>query len=165
MFLDEAGVCLEPTIVATWAPVGCQPHYPTDLRRRRVNLCGWVAPDEQRWGIERIERANSTNFLRVLPPLLDAFKDRKTITIILDNASWHKSNLTKEFVREHPQLNFWFLPPYSPELNVQEPQWRFMRRKVTHCRRFEDEEECWGVIQKHFGNLSSERIKTLCSLF
>jgi hypothetical protein len=48
---------------------------------------------------------------------------------------------------------------------MQEPQWRFMRRKVTHCRRFEDEEECWGVIQKHFGNLSSERIKTLCSLF
>ena len=164
MFFDEAGVYLDPTIIASWAPVGKQPQYPTDLRRRRVNLAGWTAPTVGRCGVEQIERGNTENFIGVLPKILDAFKKYHTIKLILDNASWHKSKPVKQFLTEHTELDLVYLPPYSPKLNPQEAQWRYMRQKTTHCRRFETVDECWGAISRHFESMSPERVVSLCSL-
>lgn len=163
VFLDEAGVYLDPTIIAQWALVNHQPQYPTDLRRRRVNLFGWVSPIDGRNGVIRIERGNTENFLRSLPILLDAFSDKRVITVILDNARWHKNNAVDDFLRKHPFLKFWYLPTYSPNLNFQERLWRFLRQKATHCHRFDDETDCWNAILVHYLGLTTETVMKLCS--
>lgn len=164
VFFDEAGTYLDPTMAAMWALVGHQPQIPTTSRRRRLNLAGWVAPLEDVWGIQCIERGNTENFLRVLPNILDAFADCSTINVYLDNASWHKSGLVREFLQQNPKMIFHYLPKYSPELNVQERMWRYMRAKKTHCRRFETYEECWDATKEHFMELTAERVASLCSI-
>ena len=43
-------------------------------------------------------------------------------TVIMDNASFHKSNKIKEMI-EKAGCELLYLPPYSPDLNLIEPHW------------------------------------------
>ncbi|NQS98806.1 MAG: transposase [candidate division Zixibacteria bacterium] len=42
------------------------------------------------------------------------------------------------------------MPPYSPELNPQERVWRHTRRKATHNKYFNDEQELITVVESKF---------------
>lgn len=69
--------------------------------------------------------------------LLPTIKD-KNMTIILDNASFHKGDDIKELI-EKSGNNIKYLPPYSPDLNPIEKKWAQIKklyRKMTH--KFED---------------------------
>jgi transposase len=50
-------------------------------------------------------------------------------TLILDNASFHKSEESKKLVEE-AGCKLMFLPPYSPDLNPIEKYWANMKTKV-----------------------------------
>jgi len=52
-------------------------------------------------------------------------------TVVLDNAKFHKSERTKEIIKQH----YWdivFLPPYSPDLNPIEKFWANLKSKVKN---------------------------------
>ena len=55
----------------------------------------------------------------------------KETWIIIDNSPIHTSNIFKKMLPawEQKKLNFYFLPPYSPELNLIEIVWRFIKYK------------------------------------
>lgn len=50
------------------------------------------------------------------------------ITIIMDNASFHKAPKTRELIEEAGCFLL-YLPPYSPDLNPIEQQWAALKRK------------------------------------
>ena len=54
--------------------------------------------------------------------------NKRTI-LVLDNAPIHRSKLFKSKIQEWERLDLYiyFLPPYSPELNKIEIQWRFLK--------------------------------------
>ena len=69
--------------------------------------------------------------------LLPSIKD-KNMTIILDNAPFHKGEDIKELVKQSGN-NIKYLPPYSPDLNPIEKKWSQIKRlyrKMTY--KFED---------------------------
>lgn len=51
-------------------------------------------------------------------------------TIIMDNASFHKSEKTRKII-ENAKCKLLFLPPYSPELNPIEKFWANFKQKIT----------------------------------
>lgn len=55
---------------------------------------------------------------------------KKTV-IVLDNAPIHKSKIFTEKIKEWEEqdLIIYFIPPYSPELNLIEILWRFVKYK------------------------------------
>ena len=58
--------------------------------------------------------------------------------VVMDNASFHKSDKTTKILSEH-RHKIEFLPPYSPDLNPIEFKWaqaKSIRRKL-HCDTFE----------------------------
>lgn len=70
---------------------------------------------------------------------------------MLDNARWHHAKMLKGFLEEHKEkLTLLFLPPYSPELNPQERVWRQTRRKATHNKYFEDEQDLIIAVECQF---------------
>jgi transposase len=44
----------------------------------------------------------------------------RTIFLIVDNHSIHKSIAVRLWQEDHPQLQLFFLPPYAPEVNPDE---------------------------------------------
>ena len=67
----------------------------------------------------------STNWLKeyLLPKL------KPNQVIIIDNASFHKSNKIKEIIESY-KCRLIFLPPYSPGFNPIEKYWSFLKNKL-----------------------------------
>jgi hypothetical protein len=59
------------------------------------------------------------------------------VVLLVDNAFWHRGGPVAEALREHPHLEFYRLPPYSPRLNPIERFWKKLRRRATHNRLFD----------------------------
>ena len=65
--------------------------------------------------------------------LLDAlsFQVRKNTFVVLDNATIHRNHKIKELrpIWEKRGLFLFYLPPYSPHLNIAETLWRILKGK------------------------------------
>jgi len=63
-------------------------------------------------------------------------------TIIMDNATFHKSQRTIELIKS-ANCNILYLPPYSPDFNPIEQKWGHVKNSVKKIRDiFEDFNEC-----------------------
>ena len=57
----------------------------------------------------------------------------ENIVMVVDGAGWHRS----EALALPENLQLYFLPPYSPELNPQEHIWDELREKFFHNQAFD----------------------------
>lgn len=84
---------------------------------------------------------NSAATLQFLPQLLaiGRAEGKRCIIVIWDHASWHKSKMVRDWIRDHNQqakqnddvrLLVWLLPKKSPWLNPIEPRWLHGKRAV-----------------------------------
>ena len=55
------------------------------------------------------------------------------ITLVLDNAAYQRCELVQSLARELG-IELLFLPSYSPNLNLIERLWKFVKKKALHCR-------------------------------
>lgn len=109
-------------------------------------------------------KGNSENFVKQLELVLEANKDKRLITLYLDNAKWHKTNLVKDWVDNNPSVKIEYLPKYAPEVNPIERHWWYLRKVTTQNVLFESAEQCWNAIKNHFINLTSDKIIRLCQI-
>lgn len=58
------------------------------------------------------------------------------IYIICDNARHYRSNLVKECLKTS-KIKLLFLPTYSPNLNLIERLWTFMKKKILYNKYYE----------------------------
>ena len=66
-------------------------------------------------------------------------------TLILDNATFHKSSKTRELI-ESANCKLLYLPPYSPDFNPIEQKWSHVKNQVKKIRnKFEDFTKCLDV--------------------
>ena len=54
-------------------------------------------------------------------------------TIVIDNASFHKSKETRSLIN-NAGCTLLFLPPYSPDLNPIEKFWANLKRKIRNIK-------------------------------
>ena len=77
-----------------------------------------------------------------LEQLLQAIPADEALVVVLDNAGDHKSLAMREWWRAHAaQLHPFFLPAYSPQLNLIERLWRYLKGKLA-CHR------CWNDLER-----------------
>jgi len=134
LYLDETGFCASPPVQRGWSPVG-QPHCIVPLTHCRRSVLGafdFAANTlHHRVTAQSIKRGTVTEFVEQLVEL----PDERVTVIVLDNASIHHGidqAILHRWLVEHKTLLF-YLPPYSPELNVIEMVWRHAK---YHWRRF-----------------------------
>lgn len=73
---------------------------------------------------EWIERGNEDNDFQEFGP---------KILIILDNASYHKKkDILNKIENELPNIQLYFLPPYSPDYNLIELVWHSAKEYIAH---------------------------------
>lgn len=50
--------------------------------------------------------------------------------MVLDNARIHHATLLQPFLAQHQRLTFAFLPPYSPQFNIVEGLWKWLKSEA-----------------------------------
>ena len=85
--------------------------------------------------------------------------------MILDNAKIHHAQLLTEFLQANPRLHLEFLPPYSPNLNIIEELWKWLKNTVINNVFFHTREEIKSAVLSflHFiASISLVVIDRLC---
>ncbi len=116
----------------TWFEKGKQRIIKTTGKHRGVKLLATVdyVTGEIVWQEE--EQYTAEEFLAFLKKVTEAYPTGN-IVMILDNARIHHAKLLEPFLKEmEGRLKFVFLPPYSPQLNVVEGLWKWLKSDVIN---------------------------------
>ena len=126
IYMDEAGFCLTPYVPYAWQDKG-ETLGLESQKSERLNALGFM---HRRRTVESYLFTQSITSEVVIACIDDFCKSCQKLTfIVLDQASIHTSGMIQEKEEEWRENNvvlFW-LPTYSPELNLIEILWRFMK--------------------------------------
>jgi transposase len=85
------------------------------------------------------------------------------ITIVLDNARYQKCALVQELAKSL-NIELLYLPSYSPNLNLIERLWKFVKKEVLYSKYYSDFESFKNAISDCLANTHTKHKKTLGSL-
>jgi len=128
--------------------------------RKRLNILGAYCPDDHEYIDYRLTRdhINGAQFVHFLRLLLSAHPQTERFILYADGARYYKSPVVKEWLRRHPQFHLSRTPAYSPNVNLIERMWKFMRAKAL-CRwhkTFEDMQAAVCQVLDHLEGYGGE---------
>ena len=142
-YVDEAGFSQVHPNRSAWTPTGGR-HLIQAIRGKRLNVLAALISTGQLFSAKLWNTTKSDAFAGFLCLLYKYIG--KAFTVILDNASIHKSKELQPFIRylEQQGVKFYFLPPYSPELNKIERlghkmKYTWMAPKQRNAQTLEDD--------------------------
>ncbi|WP_231714225.1 IS630 family transposase [Desulfosarcina ovata] len=121
-----------------WADPKAPPILKTNTGRKRLNILGAYNPDSLEFvHLTGEENCNAERVIEYLDVVLNAYRHSPAIVLFLDNATYFKAEIVTTWLMEHPKLKLEFLPPYSPNLNLIERFWRFVKEHLVRNRYYE----------------------------
>lgn len=130
-FVDESGFSLTPNVSYAWQPIGEQWGIPSD-KTKVMNVLGLLDVRNAHlitYQLPENAYMDSELFISYIDNFLQ--KIARPTAIIIDRAPWHTSWATLDKMKEweNKGLHVFFLPPYSPHLNLIETLWRKIKHK------------------------------------
>ena len=120
LFEDESMSRDYQAIANTWFLKGQHKIIPTYGRHQGVKLIGTLDYETGDVFCVQEEQYTAVEFLSFLEKVIARYPNER-IVMVLDNARIHHAKLLRPFLEKHQdQLEFLFLPPYSPNLNLNE---------------------------------------------
>ena len=147
-YLDEVGFSLVPTVPYGWQAVGETAEIPS-AHSRRLNVLGLM----RRQGIlESYVSAQSINSDVVIACIETFFPtvSPHPIVIVMDKAPIHTSHAMQAQLQDWKARNIHIfeLPSYSPELNLIEIVWRFMKYQWMEISAYRDWQSLVEQVEK-----------------
>ena len=125
-YLDEAGFCLIPCIPYGWQLIGQTQEFESQ-RSQRLNVLGLMTRSNQLHSYVSTQSITTD----VVIACIDAFFPtvNKRTVVVVDQASIHTSDAMYDKQKEwqHRNIELFKLPSYSPQLNLIEILWRFIK--------------------------------------
>jgi transposase len=119
-------------IQKTWFIKGRQRIIPTYGKHHGVKLLGILNYETGHVYCIEEERYNAATFKKLLEKVLLLYPAGK-IVLILDNARIHHAKLIQPFLEDNKhRLELVFLPPYSPNLNLIEGLWGWLKSTIIN---------------------------------
>lgn len=151
---DEVKFQLEPVYKRIWFPKGEKPKGAFLWSSKKILTFGALTSNHK-FFYEFYEAQNSLTFRHFLRTFIKTLSRRKKYVFILDNAGFHKTQTVKNLLNEYSSfISVEYLPPYSPELNPIETNWKVTKNAVTNSQYFPTidmmQEALEGFWQKHF---------------
>jgi transposase len=105
--------------------------------RERLNIHGAINLETGQTQIIAVDKVNALSFIKLLGEIEGAHTAMRLIHVFVDNASYHKADIVKEWLAAAGRkIVLHFLPPYCPHLDPIERLWALMHENVTHNRDF-----------------------------
>lgn len=129
--------------------------------RKRLNIIGAIDAIEKKFSGLITESNCDREAIKVeIDIIRNNYPDNKKIVVFADNARYQKSSEIKEYAKKK-NIYLRFIPAYSPNLNLIERLWKFVKKKLRNKYRkeFKDFEEavvniCKDIKDKHFDEVS-----------
>jgi transposase len=134
--------------------------------RQRFNVLGaWNAVTHQLIAVTNTTVVNTATMCELLGKIA-ALGLTGPITLVLDNARYQR-NAVVQALASQLGITLLFLPSYSPNLNLIERLWKFLKRRALYGRYHPTFAEFQAAIQETLDGLPTthaERLKTLMTL-
>lgn len=167
-FGDESGFCQTPVVARAWQFRDEEIRITPDNNRKRLNVFGFLNKncESKAWMTEKTVAAQF-----VVEAVDSWVRERlaKPRVIVLDNARIHRARLVQSKLAEWEAKNLYvfYLPPYSPHLNLIETVWRKMKYewlKAEDYASFERLSEAVKKILQEIGNEYKIKFKDRISI-
>ena len=136
-----------------WIKKGNKKAIKSNTGRKRINLNGALDPNNLEVIVRADDTLNSQSTIALFKMIEERNKNIRKIVLFVDNALYYYNGDVIEYINNSPQLELVFLPPYSPNLNLIERLWRFMKRKILYNKYHETFKEFKITIGNFFQNL------------
>jgi transposase len=136
---------------------------PAASGRTRINVLGAYDPIKNEL-IKIINRAyiNSETVMELLEKVRAIYLD-SAVTIVLDNAKYQRCKAVIEKAAEL-HIELLFLPTYSPNLNLIERLWRFVKKECLYSKYYKTANEFEEAIVSCLGKINTTKKHKLKSL-
>lgn len=125
-YCDESHFGLTPSVAYAWQHKDSPILLPAS-KGKRLSVLGLMTPDCKLFSRTFEGSVNSDSAIAVINEFCQTITKRTVVAI--DNAPIHKSKKFTAKIKEWQQQDLWiyYLPAYSPELNLIEILWRFIK--------------------------------------
>jgi transposase len=134
--------------------------------RQRFNVLGaWNAVTQQLIAVTNTTVVNTETMCQLLRQIA-ARRLVGTVTLVLDNARYQR-NATVQALAAQLGITLLYLPSYSPNLNLIERLWKFIKRRELYGKYHQRFDDFRAAIQTCLSQLRTKhrkRLKTLMTL-
>ncbi len=128
--------------------------------RKRLNVLGGYCPDDHEYVDYRLTRdnINGEQFVNFLRLLRSAHPETERFLLYVDGARYYGSPVVKEWLKRHPEFHLSQIPAYSPNVNLIERMWKFLRAKALSRwhKTFEDMQAAVSSVLDHLEDYRGE---------
>ena len=151
-FVDAAHVLHNAVPSQGWIKRGTTVELKTNSGRDRLNVLGAYSPDDHSLlSIEGTVSCDAELVCQLLRNLRAANPD-KQLLVVLDNARYQRAKVVQDLATDL-EIQLLFLPPYSPNLNLIERFWKFLRKQVLHNTYYPTFTQFRAAIQRLLTNV------------
>jgi len=113
-----------------WTKKGQRRRIRSNSGRKRYNILGAYCPLDQEYiDIRGTDNVNGVTLQKLIDAIRARHPDAARIILILDNARYNHAKIVREHI-DDTNVELKFLPAYSPNLNLIERLWGFLKDKV-----------------------------------
>jgi transposase len=139
-----------------WVLKGTEQYISTNTGRQRINLNGAYNVNNQDVIIREDPTINAQSTIKLFEQIQNKYSLKIRIYAIADNAKYYRSKLVKEYLK-NSKIELIFLPSYSPNLNLIERLWKYLRKKVINTTYYPKFEQFKNAIKNFFENIESKK--------
>lgn len=136
-FLDGVHPTFNSVPGTAWVKKGKEKFLKSNTGRKRVNLNGALDIDSLELLIREDNTLDKNSTLSLLRMIEEHNQTADKIALIVDNARYYYNKDVKNYIKNSDKLEMIYLPPYSPNLNLIERVWKFMKTKVIRNQRYD----------------------------
>jgi len=162
-FEDESNISLNCVLGKTWGPIGKTTIHRSSANRASVSAISAISKDGKLIFNLHEKRITSIEIIQFLDQMLKEHP-RRHIVVVMDNAPPHKSKMTKQFIESKKRLHVFYLPARSPEFNVDEKVWNYLKNEELKSHQAKNKKELKVLTRKKLTKMS-KKPKLLQALF
>ena len=141
-----------------WIKKGKEKFIKANTGRERVNINGAYDIENHKVIVREDESINAHSTVALLEQMLRQ-QSQGILHVILDNARYYHSQVVKNFLSKNTRMQFLYLPAYSPNLNLIERLWKFIKKKVAYNKYYEKFSVFKQKIMEVLRNIKTYRLE------
>ncbi len=154
MFIDAVHPQHNSTPSKIWSLVGSPRWIQSNTGRERLNINGAYNPLTQEVIVRQDTTINGTSTIKLFEQISKYYRLTKSkIIVFSDNGRSNKCILVKDWLAQQSLIKLIYLPPYSPNLNLIERLWKFMKKTVINTRFYPNFKDFKNAINHFFDSI------------